>query len=65
MKYLKVSTGIFALLGMAVMCCLAWPVCAVAQRGESELDSSPPQGITEQEIIQKLRRQGERIQDGA
>jgi len=25
-----------------------------AQRGESELDSSPPQGITEQEIIQKF-----------
>ena len=27
---------------------------AAAQRGESELDSSPPQGITEQEIIQKF-----------
>lgn len=27
---------------------------ASAQRGESELDSSPPQGITEQEIIQKF-----------
>ncbi len=27
---------------------------AVAQRGESELDSSPPQGITEQDIIQKF-----------
>jgi hypothetical protein len=27
---------------------------ARAQRGESELDSSPPQGITEQEIIQKF-----------
>ena len=25
-----------------------------AQRGESELDSSPPQGITEQEIIQRF-----------
>jgi hypothetical protein len=27
---------------------------AAAQRGESQLDSSPPQGITEQEIIQKF-----------
>jgi hypothetical protein len=27
---------------------------AAAQRGESELDTSPPQGITEQEIIQKF-----------
>ena len=27
---------------------------AAAQRGESELDSSPPQGISEQEIIQKF-----------
>ena len=27
---------------------------AAAQRGESELDSSPPQGITEQDIIQKF-----------
>jgi len=27
---------------------------AAAQRGESELDSSPPKGITEQEIIQKF-----------
>ena len=27
---------------------------AFAQRGESELDSSPPQGITEQDIIQKF-----------
>ena len=27
---------------------------AGAQRGEGELDSSPPQGITEQEIIQKF-----------
>ncbi len=27
---------------------------AAAQRGESELDSSPPQGITEQEIIQRF-----------
>ncbi|HEY4900036.1 MAG TPA: hypothetical protein VIH91_04370 [Terriglobales bacterium] len=27
---------------------------ASAQRGESQLDSSPPQGITEQEIIQKF-----------
>ncbi len=27
---------------------------ASAQRGESELDSSPPKGITEQEIIQKF-----------
>jgi len=27
---------------------------AAAQRGESDLDSSPPQGITEEEIIQKF-----------
>ena len=27
---------------------------ATAQRGESQLDSSPPQGITEQEIIQRF-----------
>jgi hypothetical protein len=27
---------------------------AIAQRGESELDSSPPKGITEQEIIQRF-----------
>jgi hypothetical protein len=27
---------------------------AAAQKGESQLDSSPPQGITEQEIIQKF-----------
>src|SRR5664279_3586533 len=27
---------------------------AAAQRGESELDTSPPQGITEQDIIQKF-----------
>lgn len=27
---------------------------AAAQRGEGELDSSPPQGLTEQEIIQKF-----------
>ncbi|HEX8893271.1 MAG TPA: hypothetical protein VF783_08100, partial [Terriglobales bacterium] len=36
---------------------LALPVfncSAFAQRGEGELDSSPPQGITEQEIIQKF-----------
>jgi hypothetical protein len=44
------------LLAIAVLT-LALPVlhsAAFAQRGESELDSSPPQGITEQEIIQKF-----------
>jgi hypothetical protein len=54
MKYLRVPPGIFALLGMAVVFCVTWSASASAQRGESQLDSSPPQGITEQEIIQRF-----------
>ena len=44
------------LLALAVLT-LVLPVLhstAFAQRGEGELDTSPPQGITEQEIIQKF-----------
>jgi hypothetical protein len=44
------------LLALATLT-LALPILSApvhAQRGESELDSSPPQGITEQEIIQKF-----------
>ena len=38
-------------LGLLVLTLVA---SAAAQRGEGELDSSPPKGITEQEIIQKF-----------
>jgi hypothetical protein len=50
MKFPGVSSRFlaFALLFFALIS------TARAQRGESELDSSPPQGITEQEIIQKF-----------
>ena len=39
-------------IGMLLMICL--PRLAMAQRGESQLDSSPPQGITEEQIIQQF-----------
>jgi hypothetical protein len=41
-------------LGAAALAFLFVNLPARAQRGESELDSSPPQGITEQEIIQRF-----------
>jgi hypothetical protein len=53
MKYSLLVTRVLAFVALA----LTLPVLtspAHAQRGESELDSSPPQGITEQEIIQKF-----------
>jgi hypothetical protein len=53
MKYQLLVTRVLALAALA----LALPVLtspAFAQRGEGELDTSPPQGITEQEIIQKF-----------
>ena len=53
MKYSLLVTRVLAFVALA----LALPALtspAHAQRGESELDSSPPQGITEQEIIQKF-----------
>jgi hypothetical protein len=53
MKYQLLVTRVLALAALA----LGLPVLtspALAQRGEGELDTSPPQGITEQEIIQKF-----------
>ena len=41
----------FLALGLLIVNLAA---AAAAQRGEGQLDSSPPQGITEQEIIQKF-----------
>jgi len=41
----------FLALGLLVLNLVS---LAAAQRGEGELDSSPPQGITEQDIIQKF-----------
>ncbi len=52
MKYLKARSGILAVLCLAAIVGLGRPL--EAQRGESALDSSPPTGITEQEIIQKF-----------
>ena len=50
---MKVPVASSRLLAL-VLLSLALISAASAQRGESELDSSPPQGITEQEIIQKF-----------
>jgi hypothetical protein len=50
MKSPRYSLNLLA-LGLLVMNLVT---VAAAQRGESELDSSPPQGITEQDIIQKF-----------
>jgi len=44
----------FLAFGAMALAFLAANPTASAQRGESELDSSPPQGITEQEIIQRF-----------
>ena len=44
----------FLALGAIALASFVTSPSAWAQRGESELDSSPPQGITEQEIIQKF-----------
>ncbi len=50
MKSPRYSLNLLA-LGLLVMNLVT---VAAAQRGEGELDSSPPQGITEQDIIQKF-----------
>ena len=46
--------GMFSRVLAFVFLTLALVASAAAQRGEGELDTSPPQGITEQEIIQKF-----------
>ena len=53
MKYRQAFRHFLAFSAIAVAF-LALDSVARAQRGESQLDSSPPQGITEQEIIQKF-----------
>jgi hypothetical protein len=44
----------FLAFGAMVLAFLSANTPAAAQRGESELDTSPPQGITEEEIIQRF-----------
>src|SRR5664279_2334455 len=53
MKYQRTFRHFLA-FGAVALAFLASNSVATAQRGESQLDSSPPQGITEQEIIQKF-----------
>ena len=50
---MKVPGIPFRLVTLA-FCSLFFVATAIAQRGEGELDPSPPKGITEQEIIQKF-----------
>ena len=45
--------SLLSFLGLGLLAVNLVPVAA-AQRGESQLDSSPPQGITEPEIIQRF-----------
>jgi hypothetical protein len=53
MKYQRTFPHFLA-FGTMALAFLASSSVANAQRGESQLDSSPPQGITEQEIIQRF-----------
>jgi hypothetical protein len=53
MKYQHTVLHFLAFSAIALVF-LASGSTASAQRGESELDSSPPKGITEQEIIQRF-----------
>src|SRR5664279_4775904 len=53
MKYQRTFRHFLA-FGAVALAFFAANSVATAQRGESQLDSSPPQGITEQEIIQRF-----------
>ncbi|HVP50291.1 MAG TPA: hypothetical protein VMT56_03615, partial [Candidatus Bathyarchaeia archaeon] len=46
--------GISSRLPALLLICLFLVATATAQRGEGPLDTSPPQGITEEQIIQKF-----------